>query len=211
MKLYSSAFHIEGRKSRKQNSCRRQNYTRGTYRCGKNYLIKTFAAGRGSKAMQEVQPPLDPRKYPWHRGDVITNNFTKKGFVLGSTPEYLEVLWMTEHSTQRLTPREADDLLRVAHGSSLSATGDKTNLEALEAILALNRIKATMQRRMTTIKTKQEEESVNLLIARSFDKSGCGWDIAHREQLFRLAVEPSSVGMIFKAQERLHRLFCRRH
>ncbi|MGO9589845.1 MAG: hypothetical protein ACLP3K_07345 [Candidatus Acidiferrales bacterium] len=163
--------------------------------------------------MATSRPPLDPRKFPWHRGDVVTRGFEKNGFVLDATPEYLEVMWQGPgHNTERLTLLEADNLVRVGHASSLSAGDEaKTNLEVLETLLALDRMKEAMQRRMSTIKTKEEETTVNSLIQRSFDKEGCAWDLAHRAQLFRLAVEPSNVGWMFKIQERLHRRSCKRH
>lgn len=163
--------------------------------------------------MTTSQPPLDPRKHPWHRGDAITHSFEKNGFVLDATPEYLEVMWVVPgHTIERLTLFEADNLLRFGHASSLSASDQtKTNLELLESMLALDRLKETVKRRMSTIKTKREEKAVNSLIQRCFDDKGCPWDITHRAELLQLAVEPSGVGLIFKLQERLHRLSCKRH
>lgn len=163
--------------------------------------------------MTTSEPFLDPRKYPWHRGDAVTHGFKKNGLVLDVTPEYLEVMWVVPgHPTERFAPSEADNLLRLGHASSLFASDQtKTNLELLESLLALDRAREVAQRRISTIKTKQEEEAVNSLIQRSLDNGGCPWDITHKAELLRLALDPSAAGLIFKLQERLHRLFCKRH
>ena len=161
--------------------------------------------------MATSQPPLDPRKYPWHCGDVVTSGFKKSGFVLESTPDYLEVMWMPGSITERVGAAEADDLVRVAHAASLAATGDKTNAEVLRDILALHRIETALRDRIASCKTEAEKESVNLLITRSFAKDGCKWDRAHSMELFTLAVKPSDAGLLFKIQERIHRLSCKRH
>lgn len=161
--------------------------------------------------MTTSQPPLDPRKYPWNFGDIVTAGFKKSGFVLDSTPDYLEVMWMPESITERVSKADADNLLRIAHASSLAEKGDKTNLEVCQEILALHRIETAVRDRIATCKTEEEKEFSNLLINRSFAKDGCDWDKAHGAKLFELAVKPSSVGIIFKLQERIHRLFCKRH
>jgi hypothetical protein len=157
------------------------------------------------------QPPLDPRKYPWHRGDVVTLDFKKSGFVLGSAPNYLEVMWMPSSVTEKVEASETGNLVRVAHAASLAAKGDKTNLEVLEDMLALHRVEAAIRDRIASCKTEADKESVNRLIARSFATDGCKWDKEHKGKLFELAITPSSVGALFKLQERIHRLSCKNH
>lgn len=51
--------------------------------------------------MATPQPPPDPRKYPYHRGDVVTSGFKKNGFGLDFTPAYLEVMWMSTYDVER--------------------------------------------------------------------------------------------------------------
>jgi len=131
--------------------------------------------------------------------------------VIDSTPTYLEVAWMPGCVTERVPIGEVDNLLRVAHAESLSATGDKTNVEVLKTLLALHRIQASIAARIANCNTDAEKESTNRLIQRSFDKEGCDWDKAHKDKLFQLAIEPSTVGLLFKLQERIHRLSCNRH
>jgi len=50
--------------------------------------------------MANPQPPLDPRKYPYHSGDVVTLSFKKNGFVLDFSPAYFEVMWMRTHDVE---------------------------------------------------------------------------------------------------------------
>jgi hypothetical protein len=170
----------------------------------------------GTRAQLEIQmatspPPLDPQKYPWNRGDVVTSGFKKSGFVLDSTADYLEVMWMPGSTTERIAKADADNLLRVAHAGSLAPKSDKTNLELLMDLLALDRIKVAVRDRIASLKTEAEKKSVDLLINRSLANDGCDWDKAHHAKLFDLAIKPSSVGTLFKLQERIHRLFCKRH
>jgi len=51
--------------------------------------------------MATPQPPPDPRKYLYHRGDVVTSGFKKNGFGLDFTPAYLEVMWMSTYDVER--------------------------------------------------------------------------------------------------------------
>jgi hypothetical protein len=141
----------------------------------------------------------------------VTNGFKKYGFVTSVTQDFVEVMWRGE-PIERFPASDADSLVRVGHAESVSP-GDaaKTNLEILEALLALDRIKELTEKRMSTVRTTKEKEDLNLLIKRSLDTEGCPWDIAHRNELLRLALEPSTAGLVFKLQERLHRAFCKRH
>ena len=156
-------------------------------------------------------PPLDSRKYPWHRGDVVTLGFKKSGFVLDSTPEYLEILWMPETQVERLGPAQADDLLRIMHGASMSPGGSKTNAEVLDVVLALDSVGTALEDRMRTVRTEPERELIDSLISRVFATEGCDWDRAHQGKLWALAVKPSEVGLLFKIEERIHRMFCKKH
>lgn len=160
--------------------------------------------------MATSQPPLDPRKYPWHRGNVFTSDFKKGGFVLDSTPDYLEVMWMPGSIIEKVEAGEADNLVRVAHASSLDAKGEKTNLELLNDLLALHRIKVATENRINSLKTEAEKKSVDSLIERSF-AGRFEWDKKHKQKLISLAINPSGVGPVFKVQERIHRLFCNKH
>src|ERR1700735_1687690 len=102
--------------------------------------------------------PLDPRKIPYTRGDVVTRGFKQVGLVTEFTASYLEVRWNKEGNEdnakiERVRTAEIDDLLRVAHADSISPGGDKTNLQALEAMEALERLNRGMRNRMATIKS----------------------------------------------------------
>jgi hypothetical protein len=161
--------------------------------------------------MTTSQPQLDARKYAWHYGDVVTLGFKKSGFIIDSTPTYLEVAWMPDCVTERLGPAETENLLRVGHATSLSPTGDKTNVEVLETMLALRKIEIAIKERVASCKTRVQAESINQQIQRCFNEEGCDWDKAHGEKLLQLAIEPSEVGILFKLQERMHRILCKRH
>jgi hypothetical protein len=158
--------------------------------------------------------PLDPRKTPFSRGDVVTRGFKLAGLVTEVTSSYLEVRWNKEgnegnDTIERIPAAEMDNLVRVAHADSLSAGGDQTNLQSLEGIEALERVTIAMRKRMATIKTPREKAEVDSLVTRAFAKDGCPWDRKNGARIFQLAVEPNNVGMLFKIQERLHRGFCK--
>ena len=155
-----------------------------------------------------TQQPLDPRKSPWKRGDVCTLGFEKVGFVLSYTSEYLEIRWNGRDGIERVPAPEVDDILRVAHADSV-APGDppKTNLELLRTIEALERVRNAAANR--TFKNDREKSEADNLVRRSFATDGCDWDKKNSNQLFTLAIQPETVGVIFKLRERLHRLFCR--
>jgi hypothetical protein len=85
--------------------------------------------------MPTSQPPFDPRKTPWKRGDICTKDLKEKtGFVLNHTPEYLEVRWGQEGIVERLTGADAECVFRLAHADSPTADGTMTNLEALKEL-----------------------------------------------------------------------------
>jgi hypothetical protein len=155
--------------------------------------------------------PLDPRKSLWKRGDVCTRGFETVGFVLSYTPEYLEVRWHGRDGNdtiEKVAACEVDDILRVAHADQISPPGDRTNLENLEVIEALESVGSAAANR--TFKNDRERIEADNLVRRSFATDGCGWDKKHANQLLALALKPETVGIIFKLRERLHRLFCSR-
>ena len=161
-------------------------------------------------------PSLDPRKTPYKRGDVVTLGFKKVGLVREFTPAYLEVRWNDEDNEgndkiERIPTAEIDNLVRVAHADALSPGGSRTNLQALEAIESLERVRALAAERTKTIKSPREQAHVNSLVTRAHATDGCEWDKQHYVLLMKLALEPWNVGLIPKLQERLHRAFCKRH
>jgi len=155
------------------------------------------------------QPSLDPRKSPWKRGDVCTLGFEKYCFVLNHTPEYLEVLWVSDHSIERIPTEAIDRLLRVAHADSLGPDGRRTNLEHLEAVERLSRLKHALAERMETVKDEDEKEKLDRLVRRMFAEDECKWDKKNQTKLLALLAAPKSVGVIFKLRERIHRIFCK--
>ena len=160
--------------------------------------------------------PLDPHKTPYTRGDVVTRGFKKDGLVTAHTPTYLEVRWNEagnegNDEIERVPTADIDTLVRVAHADGLSPGGKQTNLESLEAIESLERVRALAIERMKTIKNPQEQLEVNSLIARANATDGCDWDKQHYVGLMKLALELWNVGLIFKLQERAHRMVCARH
>jgi hypothetical protein len=155
-----------------------------------------------------TQQSLDPRKSPWKRGDTCTRGFERVGFVLSYTPEYLEIRW-NEIGIERIPADEINDIVRVAHADSVCSGGHETNLEMLEALLALERIRDVGANR--TFKNDREKNEADNLARRSFASDGCEWDRKNSEQLLALALQPETVGVVFKIQERLHRLFCSRN
>lgn len=150
-------------------------------------------------------PPLDPRKSPWKRGDVCTRDFTKVGFVLSYTPDYLEIRW-SGGVIERVPAHEIDNILRTAHANSTSPGGHQTNLETLAVIERLERIKTLLATRV--FKNDREKREADNLVRRSFATDGCDWDKRHSNQLLDLLLQPETVGAFFKLRERLHRLFC---
>ncbi len=155
--------------------------------------------------MSTSQPPLDPRKYPWRRGDVCSLGGSKSGFVLDHTPEYLEVRWMPEGVVERLTHGDAESVIRHAHADSISPGGKGTNLEALETIEALTRIEDAIRERMKTVKNETEKKELDVLIKRSFNPE-CAFDRKYSKELAALAIAPHEVGWFWKLRERIHRV-----
>jgi hypothetical protein len=141
----------------------------------------------------------------------VTLGFKKSGFIHDPTADHLEVVWMPDCIFERLSVADAENLLRVAHGASLSESGQKTNLQGMEEMLALHRIETAVRERGASCKNEAEKKSLDLLIKRCFATDGCEWDKAHSGELFHLAVKPSEVGLMFRLQEKVHRLFCKRH
>lgn len=155
--------------------------------------------------MPTPQPPLDPRKTPWKRGDVCSLGSSKSGFVLDYTPEYLEVRWMPEGVVERLTNGDAASVIRHMHADSISPSGKMTNIEALETIEALTRVEEAARERTKTIKSEAEQQEVNMLIKRSLNPE-CEFDRKHSTMLAALAIKPDEVSWYWKLRERLHRI-----
>jgi hypothetical protein len=153
-----------------------------------------------------TQQPLDPRKSPWKRGEVCTRDFKTVGFVLSSTPEYLDIRWNGHDGIEKVSEREVDDILRVAHADGPSLAGDGTNVQTLDTLEALERVRNAAESR--TFRNEHEKRKADNLIARSFAKDGCAWDKRNSNQLLTLALQPETVGVTFKLLERLHSLFC---
>lgn len=119
-------------------------------------------------------PSLDPRKTPYRRGDVVTLGFKKVGLVREFTPAYLEVRWNDagnegNDKIERIPTEDIDNLVRVSHADALSPGGNRTNLQALEAIESLEHVRALAAERTKTIKSPSEQAHVNSLIARQRD------------------------------------------
>jgi hypothetical protein len=174
-------------------------------------LVTDFEASNYGRRLVK---PLDPRKTPFARGDVVTRGFQLAGLVTEVTSSYLEIRWNKggnegKDTIERIPAADMDNVIRVAHADSLSPGGDKTNLQSLDAIEALERINIAIRNRMATIKTPTEKAEVDSLVTRAFAKDGCPWDRKNGARIFQLAVEPNNVGMLFKIQERLHRAFCK--
>src|SRR5579864_1170942 len=112
-----------------------------------------------------TQQPLDPRKSPWKRGDVCTRGFDAVGFVLNYTPEYLEILW-NKSGIERVPADGIDNVLRVAHSDDVSPSGDRTNLETLNALQGLEAMQIAIENR--TFKNDREKGQAEKLLRRSF-------------------------------------------
>ena len=163
--------------------------------------------GRRAKMPVMNAPSLDPRKTPWKRGDVCTLGFDKNCFVLNHTPEYLEVRWMSDGSTEKIPTEAVDNLLRVAHADSLGPDGSRTNLEYLQVSETLGLLKHKLAERMKAIKSEKEKQELDRLTRRIFGEE-CKWDTRHAGELTSLLVAPETVGSGFKIREWVHRLFC---
>jgi hypothetical protein len=159
--------------------------------------------------MPTSQPPLDPRKTPWKRGDLCTLDFKNKtGFVLNHTPEYLEVRWGPESVVERLTGNDAESVFRLAHADGLTADGTMTNLEALQHLEALSYVENAICARQKIVKNEAEQKDLDALIERSFQPK-CAFDRKHHQLLFQLAIDPRGVSGYWKLRERIHRVFHR--
>ncbi|MGH9738487.1 MAG: zinc ribbon domain-containing protein [Candidatus Acidiferrales bacterium] len=174
-------------------------------KCGKELADDSRFCTQCGQAVTLSQP-LDPRRSPWKRGDLCTRGFKAVGFVLAHTPEYLEIRWGQGIGTEKIPAHQIDDIWRLAHAGALSTADDqKTNLEVLEALLSLEKIRDAMASK--TFKNEREKLETNKLLSRAFGEEKCDWDVKNGHRLFRLAVNPESVGVIFKIRERIHRVF----
>ena len=77
----------------------------------------------------------------------MTLGFKKVGLVREFTPAYLEVRWNDagnegSDKIERIPTADIDNLVRVAHADALSPGGSRTNLQTLEDIESLERVRA---------------------------------------------------------------------
>lgn len=159
---------------------------------------------------EDTRPSLDPRKSPWQRGDVVTADFKSSGHVLSWTDKGLEVRWTDQRGVELVRPERADDLLRVAHAADVKPGGPRgeTNLEMLEVLLSLERIRQGMSDRLRTVKNQKEKDELDSLIRRAFEGT-CAWDKRHQNELIMRVLDPHGVGSAFRIRDGLHRAFCR--
>lgn len=153
---------------------------------------------------------LDPRVNPWKRGDVCTRHFDSVGFVVNCTAEYIEFRWLEAGAMtaiERLRPDEMN-YLRVGHAEGPALDGhDRTNLEALQSLEALDAIRDHLANRTFSAR---EEQKANALIKRALAPDACNWDKEHRAKLLALATAPEQMSFFFKLRERFHQLICPR-
>jgi hypothetical protein len=157
--------------------------------------------------------PLDPRKTPYTRGDVVTRGFKQFGMVREYTPAYLEVRWNKEGNEgnakiERVPTERIDDLLRVAQADAFFSADGQTNLQTLNGIEALERIQEGLRNRMKSITSPAEQAEVDGLVKRAWGDK-CAWDRKNQANLLLLIIDPDNVGMLFKVRERIHRAFCK--
>ncbi|MBZ5539150.1 MAG: hypothetical protein LAN61_01390 [Acidobacteriia bacterium] len=111
---------------------------------------------------------------------------------------------MPNEGIERIPAEDIDNVLRIMHADSLSPDGKRTNLESLEAIESLSRIKDAVTERMKTVKNDNEKKELDALIKRSFGPE-CTFDRKHANLLFELAIDPQRVSWYWKLRERWHR------
>jgi hypothetical protein len=127
------------------------------------------------------------------------------GLVVSSTPQFLEVRW--KDCVERIPADEVDSVIRLAHADGPSGSGEKTNLETLLTLEALEHIGTLAKNRK--YKNAREKREADNFIRRAYATNGCYWDKKNSTNLVRLALEPEKVGLVFKIQERLHKVFCK--
>jgi hypothetical protein len=128
-------------------------------------------------------------------GDVCTRHFERVGFVVNYTGKYLEVRWTEGGGVEKIPADQIDDVLRVAHADSLSPSGTRTNLEALESFEALDTIQSALANK--TFKSDREKRGADNLIRRAFASDGCDWDKKNASLLLTSVVKPEQVRAIF--------------
>jgi hypothetical protein len=131
-----------------------------------------------------TQPSLDPRVNPWKRGDVCTSHFDRVGFVVNCTREYLEVWWTQSGGVEKVPADQMDYLLRVGHADGPSPDGNRTNLESLQLLEALEAIRTALAER--TFKNDDEKREADNLVRRALATDGCSWDKKNAAQLLAL-------------------------
>jgi hypothetical protein len=127
------------------------------------------------------------------------------GLVVSSTPQFLEVRW--KDCVERIPADQIDSVIRLGHADGPSPSGEKTNLETLLTLEALEHIGTSAKNRK--FKNAHEKTEADGFIRRAYATNGCYWDKKNSISLARLALEPEKVGLVFKIHERLHRVFCK--
>ncbi len=94
------------------------------------------------------------------------------GLVASCTPEYLEVRW--KDCVERIPADEVDSVIRLAHADGLSGSDERTNLETLLALEALEHFGMSTKNRK--FKNAQEKSEADNLIRRAYATTGCYWD-----------------------------------
>ena len=95
-------------------------------------------------------------------------------------------------------------MIKTGYAHSLTATGDRTNLEALEAIEALFNIANAIEQRGKAAKNDSERQELNQILQR-FSNPKCAFDHKYRKELMGLIVAPEQISWQWKLRERLHR------
>jgi len=111
---------------------------------------------------------------------------------------------MPEGVVERLTGGDMESVIRHMHADSISPSGKRTNLEALEAIEALTLVEEAAQERSESIKSEAEKQEVDMLIRRSFNPE-CEFDRKYSAIIAALALKPDEVSWYWKLRERIHR------
>jgi hypothetical protein len=115
------------------------------------------------------------------------------------------VRWAGDDGVERIPAVTVDDVLRVAHADSLTPDGTQSNLESLEALESISRLKNAVANRMRAVKNETEKRELDALIKRSFSPE-CVFDRKHTKLLFDLAIDPQRVSWYWKLRERIHRI-----
>ncbi len=143
----------------------------------------------------------------WRRGDPIVRG-NEPGFVaadMGDGDEYLAVRW--QGGLEKVPRADLGSIRRFteAEENAVRSVG-RSQVADLRALESLEGIEVRLAERARTIKTQGEQRWVDDLIRRGFTADPeCEWDRKYATLLCVLALEPDSVGWLFRLRERLHR------